>query len=73
MQAGSFFVCQLVWFKNYNESLETARECERHFADVILRNWSSRVCADIECFIQRETSDCRLRNPPLRNLLLVDE
>src|SRR5215472_4366844 len=73
METGSFLRRQLVRFENYNKSLEATGECERHFAGVILSNWRSCVCANIERFIQRETRDCRLRNLPLRNLLFVHE
>jgi hypothetical protein len=71
-QAGvSLFLRQVLWFENYDEFLERARECKGHLFRVILHHWGSHVRADIESFSKREANGDHLRNPSLRDLLSV--
>src|SRR6516165_8773223 len=72
-QGLSLFRRKLLRFENDDKFLERARERKRHLVDVVLHHRSSRVTADIEGFIERETNRYRSRNPSLRDRLSVHE
>src|SRR5262249_37153072 len=64
---------QVLRFEDDDKLLERARERKWHFVHVVLHHRSSRVLADIESFIERETNWYRLRDFPLRDRRSVHE
>src|SRR5262245_33373024 len=64
---------QLFRFEDHDESLERARESNRHLVDIVLDHGRSSVSPDVERLVEREANADRLGDLSFRHLLAVDE
>src|SRR5215471_11597666 len=71
MQSTLFVLAELMWLQDYDKLRKSSGKTERHFVSVFFQHRGSCVLSNIEGFVERKANSYRLRNPALRDLLLV--